>query len=106
LNSHTMRTRKPSRRIPAVDGPARMAKTVARRAATMPAPRPQLPDPTQVDALKTAFVDYSRHLTPEGGILIIYKDFDVRWRHTLRRIFVWSALTSIEYRLIAKFHPT
>jgi len=101
-----MRTRKPIRRIPAVVGPAGVAKPLARRAATPPAPRPQRPDLTQVDTPKTAFVDYSRHLTPEGGILFVYKDLDVRWRHTLRRIFVWSVLTSIEYRLIAQLHPT
>lgn len=42
------------------------------------------------------YVDYGRWLTPEGGILIIHKDFDLRWRHTLWRLFAWTLATGGE----------
>jgi hypothetical protein len=44
-----------------------------------------------------AYQDYGRFLTPEGGILIIYKDLDLRWRHTFWRIFAYSAATGGEF---------
>ena len=37
------------------------------------------------------YVDYGRVLTPEGGILIAYKDLDTRLRHTIWRLFAWTA---------------
>jgi hypothetical protein len=43
-----------------------------------------------------AYQDYGRFLTPEGGILLIYKDIDLRWRHTFWRIFAWAASTGGE----------
>jgi hypothetical protein len=42
------------------------------------------------------YVDYGRCLTAEGGILIVFKDIDVRLRHTLWRIFAWTAATGGE----------
>jgi hypothetical protein len=39
------------------------------------------------------YVDYCRVLTPEGGVLITYKDLDLRLRYTLWRIFAWTAAT-------------
>ncbi|WP_165055182.1 hypothetical protein [Methylocystis sp. MJC1] len=42
------------------------------------------------------YVDYGRFLTPEGGILLIYKDLDERLRHTLWRLFAWSGFTGLE----------
>ncbi len=42
------------------------------------------------------YVDYGRALTPEGGILIAYKDLDVRLRHTIWRVFAWICFTGIE----------
>jgi hypothetical protein len=39
------------------------------------------------------YFDYGRFLTPEGGILLIYKDLDLRLRHTLWRVVAWSAST-------------
>jgi hypothetical protein len=38
--------------------------------------------------------DYGRYLTPEGGVLFIYKDIDTRWQHTLWRLSAWSASTA------------
>jgi hypothetical protein len=42
------------------------------------------------------YVDYGRFLTAEGGILIVYKDINDRLRHTLWRVFAWSAFTGPE----------
>jgi hypothetical protein len=42
------------------------------------------------------YVDYGRILTPEGGILIAYKDLDTRLRHTIWRLFAWTASTGGE----------
>ena len=42
------------------------------------------------------YVDYARLLTAEGGILLIYKDLDERWRHTVWRLFAWWLFTGIE----------
>jgi hypothetical protein len=39
------------------------------------------------------YVDYARFLTPEGGILMIYKDLDLRLRQTLWRLFAWTVST-------------
>jgi len=57
------------------------------------------------DAKKDAFVDYSRVLTSDGGILITYKDLDRRWRHTIWRIFAWSVATGFEAWLIRDYSP-
>ena len=42
------------------------------------------------------YVDYGRVLTAAGGILIAYKDLDTRLRHTIWRIFAWTASTGCE----------
>jgi hypothetical protein len=42
------------------------------------------------------YVDYARRLTPQGGIAIAYKDIDLRFRHTLRRVLMWSWATGGE----------
>jgi hypothetical protein len=42
------------------------------------------------------YLDYGRFLTAEGGILIVYKDLDLRWRHTIWRLFVWLVFTGLE----------
>jgi hypothetical protein len=42
------------------------------------------------------YVDYGRFLTPEGGILFVYKDLDFRWRHAFWRVFAWCAATGPE----------
>jgi hypothetical protein len=43
-----------------------------------------------------AYLDYGRFLTPEGGILIAYKDLDLRLRFAVRRVLAWSAATGFE----------
>ena len=42
------------------------------------------------------YVDYGRVLTAAGGILIAYKDLDTRLRHTIWRLFAWTASTGCE----------
>lgn len=42
------------------------------------------------------YVDYARRLTPQGGIAITYKDHDRRFRHTLRRLLMWSYASGLE----------
>jgi hypothetical protein len=54
---------------------------------------------------RDAFVDYSRVLTPEGGILITYKDFDRRWRITIWRVVAWSVMTGFEVWLVRNYSP-
>jgi len=51
------------------------------------------------------YVDYGRSLTPEGGILLTYKDIDDRLRHTLRRLLLWSVATGIEAWVLAHHSP-
>jgi hypothetical protein len=51
------------------------------------------------------YVDYGRFLTPEGGILIIFKDLDLRLRHTLWRLFAWTASTGGEAWYLYHYSP-
>ena len=51
------------------------------------------------------YVDYGRFLTREGGVLIVYKDIDPRFRHTLLRLFLWSVATLSEARLLFGHMP-
>jgi hypothetical protein len=44
-------------------------------------------------------------LTAEGGILFIYKDLDLRWRHLLWRIFAWASSTGMEGRYLIHHSP-
>jgi hypothetical protein len=77
---------------------------------SLPAPSPtvaiersDLPDWSgfQIDP----YEDYARSLTPEGGILICYKDYDRRLRHTLWRLFAWSVSTGGEAWLLLANSP-
>jgi hypothetical protein len=51
------------------------------------------------------YVDYGRFLTPEGGILLVYKDLDPRWRHWIWRVFAWTAATGTEAWLLLWHSP-
>jgi hypothetical protein len=57
------------------------------------APRVELPE---IEAGPDPYVDYGRCLTAEGSILIRYKGIDERWRHTIWRVFAWSAATFVD----------
>lgn len=54
---------------------------------------------------KTAFYKYRRSLTPEGGILIQYRDADRRWRITVLRVVLWLAMTYGALWLIRNYCP-
>lgn len=45
---------------------------------------------------KSPFLDYVRILTPEGGILIIYKDLAQGWLYSLLRVVAWLLMTGTE----------
>ena len=51
------------------------------------------------------YLDYGRFLTPEGGVLIIYKDLDLRWRHTFWRLLAWSVATGYAAWLLRHNSP-
>jgi hypothetical protein len=51
------------------------------------------------------YQDYGRFLTPEGGVLIVYKDIDERLRHGLWRAFAWTAATGFETWLLFHYSP-
>jgi hypothetical protein len=94
----TVRLPPPQRRPPAA---RRVPRPIAR------SPRPAL-DPFEHVAYQNSpfpsadksdpYLDYARSLTPEGGILIVYKDLDLRLRLRilLWRIFAWTASTGFE----------
>ncbi len=47
------------------------------------------------------YLDYSRSLTAEGGILIAFRDYDLRFRHAFWGGLAWSLFTWLEiYTLV------
>jgi hypothetical protein len=54
---------------------------------------------------KSAFYKYRRSLTPEGGILINYRDADRRWRITILRIVLWVAMTFVVGWSLRNYSP-
>jgi hypothetical protein len=64
-----------------------------------------LPSSSSAGFQPDPYVDYGRWLTAEGGILIIHKDFDLRWRHTLWRLFAWTLATGSEAWLLLHHPP-
>jgi hypothetical protein len=51
------------------------------------------------------YLDYGRFLTPEGGILIVYKDLDLRLRHGVLRVLAWSAATGLDAWFLLHHSP-
>ena len=51
------------------------------------------------------YLHYGRFLTREGGILIVFKDLDQRWRHLFWRIFAWTTASGLEARYIYLASP-
>jgi hypothetical protein len=88
MRSHEQRAR-PQRQPHTVQ---RAARPVLRRDIPTVS-RPAWPAPGfQTDP----YVDYGRWLTPEGGVLFVYKDLDVREWHIIWRILAWIAFTGYE----------
>jgi hypothetical protein len=58
------------------------------------------------DAIEpNAYAGYKRVLTADGGIHITYRNVDMRWRHTIRRILVWTASTVVGGWLLLYHEP-
>jgi hypothetical protein len=51
------------------------------------------------------YVDYGRYLTPEGGVLITYKDLDQRLRCLLWRVLAWTVATGGAYWFFLQHSP-
>ena len=79
--------------------PVARARIVVRSELSIPDPHippSTLPSSTWNGFQPDPHVDYGRFLTPEGGILFVYKDLDLRRRHTLWRLFAWTVSTGGE----------
>ncbi len=51
------------------------------------------------------YVDYGRYLTADGGVLITYKDIDLRLRYILWRVFAWTIATGGGYCVFLQNSP-
>jgi len=51
------------------------------------------------------YIDYARYLTAEGGIAIVYKDIDERWRFIVRRFCLWAGVTGVGAWLLLYHSP-
>ena len=95
------------RTIAVLARPITIRRTVVRR--ELPAVRREVPAlppvPNLPQVQPSPYVDYARVLTAEGGILITYKDIDRRWRHTLWRLFAWTACTGFEGWFLSNASP-
>jgi hypothetical protein len=60
---------------------------------------------TSAEFQPNPYLDYGRFLTPQGGVLIIYKDIDTRLRHTLWRVFAWTVSTGYEVWFVLYYSP-
>jgi hypothetical protein len=104
-------TRARAQRLPpatrSIPRAARRFRATARTA--LPALRPAaqaLPAlPVLIEPETGPYLDYSRSFTPGGGVLIVYKDLDLRLRYTLWRIVAWTIFTGSEARLLLDHSP-
>jgi hypothetical protein len=70
--------------------------TLANELARYPAPTPTVADELYpLPRRRSPFKDYVRMLTPEGGILILYKDQDRGWFLMVLRVFAWIMATGV-----------
>jgi hypothetical protein len=70
--------------------------TLANELARFPAPAPTMADEFYpLPRRRSPFKDYVRMLTPEGGILILYKDQDRGLFLKILRIFAWLMATGV-----------
>lgn len=66
---------------------------------------PTRPAPAWPGFQTDPYLDYGRFLTAEGGILVVFKDLDLRLRHALLRVAAWSAATGFEAWLLLHHSP-
>jgi hypothetical protein len=72
----------------------------------LPAARVTRLEPTRnLPNTNGAFFKYRRSLTPEGGVLINYRDADRRWRFKILRAGLWIAMTGVAAWLIHSYSP-
>jgi hypothetical protein len=93
------RSHKFSRVAPAYQRPALTRRSASRSEIFVPRsdePATAYPSSPDAHSRPNPYVDYGRFLTPEGGILIIHKDHDLRFRHSLWRFFAWTLSTGGE----------
>jgi hypothetical protein len=97
--------RRPERHQPA-------ARQIARPMTIKRAVEPSdIPSASEIARLATPaadnnpYVDYGRSLTPEGGIIIIYKDIDDSLWHILWQIAAFCAFTIPEMRFLFYHSP-
>jgi hypothetical protein len=70
--------------------------TLGNELARYPAPPATVVDELYpIHSRRSPFKDYVRMLTPEGGILILYKDQDRGWFLMILRVFAWIMATSV-----------
>jgi hypothetical protein len=86
---------------PTVEFDDSLAAQLEQIGTALPPAAPLDPQDFCADA-KTPFVDYVRMLTPEGGILILYRDLAVGWIYTVLRVVGFTAVTWIEVWLLGK----
>src|SRR5258707_13749664 len=77
---------------PRVEFDPTLANELARVAATSPAVADEL---YPIAGPRSPFKDYVRMLTPEGGILILYKDQDHDLFLMILRVFAWIMATGV-----------
>lgn len=63
------------------------------------------PAPAAAGFQSDPYLDYGRFLTPQGGILITYKDIDTRLRHILWRVLAWTVATGPEAWFLLHHSP-
>jgi hypothetical protein len=81
----------------------KVARPVATRAPTVRRLDPPARFPSRLDEFpEDAYLDYRRSLTAEGGVLIVYKDLDLRIRHTLWRVAAAMTATALAGAMIAQ----
>jgi hypothetical protein len=70
--------------------------TLANELARYPAPPTTVAEELYpIHSRRSPFKDYVRMLTPEGGILILYKDQDRGWFLMVLRVFAWIMATGV-----------
>jgi hypothetical protein len=63
------------------------------------------PMPVPSEPVDGPYLDYSRTLTNEGGVRIIFKDLDLRWRFTIWRVLAWCMASGCEGYWLYNFSP-
>jgi hypothetical protein len=101
----------PQRTVPVLrppDRPSAPIRQIVRSEVAVPAPRDPpstVPSSAWLTFQPDPYLDYGRFLTPEGGILFVYKDIDTRLRHTLWRLCAWTACCYGEAWYVFHYSP-